>query len=149
MIASSPIYVQRRVGGRGIPTSANLRVWAARARESESGEVTIRIVDLEEGMALNKRYRGKAHATNVLSFSYRSDCPDSAMLGDLVICAPVVVREAIEQGLNLRAHWAHLVIHGVLHLRGYDHERAQDATIMQAREGEIMAALGFRDPYHN
>ena len=120
-----------------------------RARENESGEITIRIVGLEEGMTLNKRYRGKFHATNVLSFSFRNTCPDKAMLGDLVICAPVVAREAIEQGLNLRAHWAHLVIHGVLHLRGYDHECGPDAAIMQTREGEIMVALGFRDPYHN
>ena len=109
------------------------------------------IVDEEESAALNSRYRGKRGPTNVLSFG--TEPPAAAIdgellpLGDLVICAAVVQREAREQGKPARAHWAHMVVHGVLHLKGFDHEKARDAEVMEAREREVLAALGFPDPY--
>ncbi|OWL91073.1 rRNA maturation RNase YbeY [Halopseudomonas aestusnigri] len=111
-------------------------------------ELTIRLVDADEGRQLNSTYRGKDYATNVLSFP--ADLPpelDLPLLGDLVICAPVVAREADEQGKPLLAHWAHMVIHGCLHLLGYDHIEDADAEEMEALERELLAELGIADPY--
>ena len=112
----------------------------------------MRFVDVDEGQALNRDYRHKDYATNVLSFVYDSEpvvvSALPAVVGDLVICVPVVLREAAEQGKAASAHFAHLIVHGMLHLQGYDHETgAREARRMEAREREILAGLGFPDPY--
>jgi probable rRNA maturation factor len=121
-----------------------VRQWARAALEG-GGQVTVRYVDAEEGRSLNRDYRGKDYATNVLSFVYEND---PLTVGDLVICAPVVLREAGEQKRSSEAHHAHLVVHGMLHLQGYDHETGEeDARAMEARETEILAGLGYPDPY--
>lgn len=137
------ITVQRLVPALGIPSATSLRLWAAMALGRRRGELTIRIVDADESHALNKQYRGKDKPTNVLSFSY--DTP--GVLGDLVICAPVVAAEAIEQAKAARAHWAHMVVHGVLHLLGHDHVVDAEAEQMEAVERKLLARLGFVDPY--
>lgn len=141
------ILVQRRVPPQGIPAPASLREWALAALGSASGELTIRVVDEIEGRALNKRYRGKDYATNVLSFPYDGETLDVPILGDLVLCAPVVEKEAAEQGKDPKAHWAHLVVHGCLHLLGYDHGNDRDARTMEDRERAILATFGIPDPY--
>ncbi|BCB25515.1 endoribonuclease YbeY [Sulfurimicrobium lacus] len=125
------------------PTRAEIRAWAAAALEGEA-EVTVRLVDEDEGCELNREYRGKDYATNVLSFVYQQELPCQ---GDLVLCAPVVSREAVEQGKSVEAHYAHLVVHGMLHLQGYDHENEDDALEMEAVETHIMRKLGYTDPY--
>ena len=107
--------------------------------------ITVRIVDAEEGGALNRDYRQKDYATNVLTFDYAQEPEIQA---DLVLCAPVVEREAKEQGIDLAAHYAHLLVHGTLHAQGYDHEDdGAEAACMEAREAEVLAGLGFDDPY--
>lgn len=141
------ITVQRRVPAAGVPSSSTLRGWAVAALGHAHGEVTIRIVDEAESAELNGRYRQKPYPTNVLSFPYEAEGLDAAVLGDLVICAPVVAREAAEQGKDPRAHWAHMVVHGVLHLLGLDHVNDADAERMEAKERQVLAALGFGDPY--
>ncbi len=108
------------------------------------GEITVRIVGAEEGQALNRDYRTKDYATNVLTFDY-SQVP--VVAADLVLCAPVVQREARELGIPLEAHYAHLLVHGTLHAQGYDHENEPEALAMEARETGLMLALGFADPY--
>ena len=109
------------------------------------GEITVRIVDAEEGQTLNRDYRQKDYATNVLTFDYTQEPIVSA---DLVLCAPVVAREARENGKSLQAHYAHLLVHGTLHAQGYDHETGEeDAERMEAREIEILTGLGFVNPY--
>ena len=108
------------------------------------GEIAVRIVDAEEGRQLNKEFRGKDYATNVLTFDYSHEPVVGA---DLVICAEVVEREAREMGLDLVAHYAHMLVHGTLHAQGYDHEEDDEAECMEARETEILLALGFADPY--
>ncbi|HUP91665.1 MAG TPA: rRNA maturation RNase YbeY [Solimonas sp.] len=138
------IAIQRDVPASGLPAAASLRSWAAAALGSEPGELGIRIVGRRESQALNLRFRGKDKPTNVLSFHGERA---AQLLGDLVICAPVVVAEAREQGKPARAHWAHMVVHGCLHLLGYDHETAKDAKRMEARETAILKGLGFPDPY--
>ncbi|MDP3438817.1 MAG: rRNA maturation RNase YbeY, partial [Azonexus sp.] len=107
-------------------------------------EITIRLVEADEGQALNKEYRGKDYATNVLSFPYDTE---PLISGDLVICPSVVAREASEQNKPLEAHYAHLVVHGMLHLQGWDHENDDDAQAMEKEETEILAALSYPDPY--
>lgn len=139
------ITVQRGVPARGLPSATSLRAFALAALPKRHGELTIRIVDAEESQALNHAYRGKDKPTNVLSF--QGEVAIAGILGDLVICAPVVVREAQEQGKAVRAHWAHMVVHGCLHLCGYDHENDEDAERMEAREVRILRRLGFDDPY--
>ena len=126
------VAVQYAVPRRGVPGAASLRAWA---RAAGSLPVTVRIVGRAEGRRLNFHYRHKAYATNVLSFPYGKS-------GDLVLCHPVIAREAREQGKSLRAHYAHLVVHGMLHLRGYAHGRR-----MEAREIRLLARFGFRNPY--
>ena len=116
----------------------------ARAALVGGGEIAIRLVEADEGQALNKEYRGKDYATNVLSFPYDSD---PVVSGDLVICPSVVVREASEQNKPLAAHYAHLTVHGMLHLQGWDHENDDDAQAMETEETEILAAMGYPDPY--
>ena len=107
-------------------------------------EITVRIVGAEEGQQLNRDYRHKDYATNVLTFDYERA---PLVVADLVLCAPVVEREAAEQGKTVEAHYAHLLVHGVLHAQGLDHQRAAQARFMEAREREILRALGFDDPY--
>jgi probable rRNA maturation factor len=148
MKASHDIHVQRRVPPEGVPTPATLRQWAREAIGGDPpGELTIRIVDEAESASLNGRFRNKSYPTNVLSFPYEAEALDEPILGDLVICAPVVAREAAEQGKTPQSHWAHMVVHGVLHLIGYDHIEDADAERMEAKEREILAQLGFGDPY--
>ena len=119
----------------------------ARAALVGGGEITIRLVDAEEGQALNLEYRGKDYATNVLSFPYEVD---PLTIGDLVICPSVVAREAAEQNKPLAAHYAHLTVHGMLHLQGWDHEEDEaEAEAMENEEREILAALGYPDPYQD
>lgn len=122
--------------------------WIRHALECDA-QITVRIVDAEEGQALNRDYRRKDYATNVLTFDYGQDDNDGEPLSaDLVLCAPVVAREARELGRSLQAHYAHLIVHGSLHAQGWDHETgAADAQAMEARETDILARLGFDDPY--
>ena len=138
----------QRAVARGVPAPARLKGWARAALGRHGGEVTVRVVGPAESRALNRRYRGKDKPTNVLSFP--SEAPargNQRILGDLVICAAVVNREAREQGKRAAAHWAHMVVHGVLHLLGFDHIRAADAKVMEGRERAILARLSFPDPY--
>lgn len=109
-------------------------------------ELTLRFVDEEEGRTLNRSYRGKDYATNVLTFAY-AESEDDPVSGDIVLCCPVVEREANEQGKPLEAHYAHLVVHGVLHAQGYDHEDEDEATEMEGIETEVLGTLGFPNPY--
>lgn len=144
------IDVQVSSGRSGLPSVPKLRHWArtALAGRRREAEVSIRIVDAAESRALNLRYRGKDWPTNVLAFP--ADLPPElqvALLGDLVICKEVVEAEAREQGKPADAHWAHMVVHGVLHLIGYDHQEPEAAQAMESAEAEILAALGWPDPY--
>ena len=145
------IEVQYAVAAEALPPPDAIRRWvghALQARE-DAVEVVVRIVDEAEMTALNQRYRGKSGATNVLSFP--CELPpgvDSGLLGDVVICAPVVAEEAIRQGKPPEAHWAHLVMHGVLHLQGYDHYHDQEARRMEALEAQLLEGLGYADPYN-
>jgi len=115
-----------------------------RAALAGPAEITVRVVDESEGLALNRQYRAQDHATNVLTFAYASE---PVLAADLVLCAPVVEREAKAQGVALDAHYAHLVVHGALHAQGFDHANAADAERMEARERQILLGLGFADPY--
>jgi probable rRNA maturation factor len=118
--------------------------WIRHALDLDA-EITVRIVGAEEGLALNRDYRQRDYATNVLTFDYTQE---PIVTADLVLCAPVVAREARENGKTLQAHYAHLLVHGTLHAQGWDHETGdEDAEAMEAREREIMAGLGFADPY--
>jgi len=139
---------------KGLPAAASFRKWVAAALVDRirEADLAIRVVDEAEGRRLNLRYRGKDKPTNVLSFP--ADLPEGLpegvrlpLLGDLVICAPVVAREAREQGKSLAAHYAHMTVHGTLHLLGLDHENDRDAARMEQLEREILATLGVADPY--
>lgn len=155
--STTEIEVQYAVARAGIPHPASLRSWAQAAvaaartgRRSRARSVTLRIVAAAEGRKLNRQWRGKDKPTNVLSFpSGEPMAPgdDARSLGDIVICAPIIRREAAEQGKAVRAHWAHMVVHGVLHLLGYDHESERDAVVMEALERTLLARVGFPDPY--
>ncbi|QNM99039.1 rRNA maturation RNase YbeY [Chitinimonas koreensis] len=144
--------VQYAVKPRGVPAKKLLRRWVAAALEAGvDASVTLRVVDEAEGRALNNDYRGKDYATNVLSFAFNDGEPmpgmEGMVMGDVVLCAPVVAREAEEQGKDLEAHWAHLVVHGMLHLQAYDHEDEVEAEAMEALETAILQGLGYPDPY--
>ena len=129
---------------RAVLTAARARPWVAIALDAPA-EIAVRIVGAEEGQALNREYRGKDYATNVLTFDYASG---PVVAADLVLCAPVVEREAREQGKTLEAHYAHLLVHGALHAQGYDHETGEaDAFEMEALEILLLGALGYPDPY--
>lgn len=127
----------------GIPSASQFRRWVRVALRVETS-LAIRIVDEEEGRQLNASYRGKDYATNVLTFPLTEE---PLLMGDIVICAPVVAREAKEQGKALLAHYAHMTVHGVLHLHGYDHEIDAQADLMEAMEIAILQKLGFANPY--
>lgn len=133
-----------------VPAKARIREWvtAALGRRARGQELTIRMVNNAEMARLNRRFRGKAGPTNVLSF--QADVPpgvDTLLLGDIVICADVIRREAREQGKRVQAHWCHMVVHGVLHLLGYDHENERDGAVMERKETAILSRLGFPNPY--
>ena len=133
-----------------LPSSNDLNTWftAALPSDKHDSEMTIRIVDIDESQTLNATYRGKDKPTNVLSFP--ADLPAEVnipLLGDLVICAQIVSDEADAQGKTINAHWAHMVIHGTLHLLGYDHEDDADAHIMESLEVSLLGSLGFPNPY--
>ncbi|MDI1350378.1 rRNA maturation RNase YbeY [Aquabacterium sp.] len=119
--------------------------WVKAALDTDA-EIAVRIVDAEEGQALNKDFRKKNYATNVLTFDY-AQAP--VVMADLIICAPVIEQEAVEQGKTLEAHYAHMLVHGTLHAQGWDHMKKKEAEAMEAREREILAALGFADPYED
>jgi probable rRNA maturation factor len=132
------IFVQYAVPRRGLPGPALFRAWA---RAASPAEITLRIVGEAEGRRLNRIFRKKNYATNVLSFPYGRN------RGDIVLCDPVIRREARAQRKSLAAHYAHLVVHGCLHLRGYDHEKKRDAARMEAREIAILRRGGIGNPY--
>jgi probable rRNA maturation factor len=138
------LSVQYACDAEGMPTRPQFRRWV-KAALSASADMALRIVDEAEGRALNRDFRGKDYATNVLTFAYGEEA--GTLSGDIVICAPVVEREAHEQGKTVLEHYAHLTIHGVLHLQGYDHEHEREAREMEGIEVEIMRKLGFNDPY--
>jgi len=144
--ASKPrlsLAVQYGVAPTALPAPAALRRWAKAAAEG-AATVTLRFVGKREGQTLNAHFRGKEYATNVLAFAYDGS---ARIEGDIVLCAPVVREEARAQGKTLADHCAHLVVHGMLHLQGYDHDTARAARTMEAREITILAALGVADPY--
>ena len=138
------LSVQYPGGREGAPTRPQVRRWV-RAACAVPAEVTVRFVGAEEGRTLNRDYRGRDYATNVLSFPYESH---PALSGDLVLCLPVLEREAREQSKPVEDHCAHLIVHGMLHLQGHDHETGRaDAERMEAIERQILARLGYPDPY--
>jgi probable rRNA maturation factor len=134
--SKNKVVVQYGLPRTGIPRPAALRAWAGNV-----SQVTLRIVGEREGRRLNSQFRKRQKATNVLSFPYGKGT------GDIVLCHPVIAREARSQGKSIAAHYAHLVVHGILHLRGYDHEKKRDAERMARRETRILRRLGFADPY--
>ncbi len=142
--------IQNVSGMDNIPENEMFIQWAEQALDdkNKNADITLRVVDMDEGTELNKEWRQKDSATNVLSFPVGETiehAPD--LLGDIVVCAPIVEREAKEQGKALNAHWAHLIIHGILHLQGYDHESDEDASIMENKEIKILEKIGFSNPY--
>lgn len=143
--------VDYQVPPLGLPDKKKLQLWAEAALvDQRDGQLSIRIVDEAESQILNRDYRGKDKPTNVLSFAMElPEELDLPMLGDLVICAPVVAQEAEQQDKSLQAHWAHMVIHGVLHLQGYDHIADDEAEAMEALEIRLLQQLGFANPYGN
>ena len=152
MSATVTLSVVYGVPRKGVPASTSFRTWVEAAlrgaKHRKATELAIRIVDTQEGRELNRDYRGKDYATNVLSFPAElPPCVNLPLIGDLVICAPVVAREATEQGKQARDHWAHMTVHGVLHLLGYDHIEDGEAEAMEALETRILAGLGIADPY--
>jgi probable rRNA maturation factor len=142
------LSVQYACNEAGLPSRPDIRRWARAALDVDGkrgGQITVRFVDTGEASALNSDYRSKDYATNVLSFPYEIE---PVVCGDLVICAEVVASEAAEQGRPLAAHYAHLIVHGMLHLQDYDHERSEEeALLMESRERKVLAALGYPDPY--
>lgn len=148
---SLTLDVQQAVDLAGLPDAEQLRRWAEAALlvSDDERELTVRIVDESESAALNAAYRHKQGPTNVLSFPFEAPIPevDTGLLGDVVLCAPVVAREAASRGKSPEAHWAHLVVHGVLHLQGHDHQQAEQALAMERLEIRILNELGYPDPY--
>lgn len=144
------VEIQRASSIPVVPSDPQFRQWAAAAlRELDQAELLIRIVDLDESRELNFRFRNRNQATNVLSFP--SELPeeiDLPLLGDVIICAPLVEEEARQQNKEPMAHWAHLTIHGILHLLGYDHQTEEEAADMETLEISLLRSLDFQDPYH-
>uniref|UniRef100_A0ABX1N1T6 Endoribonuclease YbeY n=1 Tax=Aromatoleum buckelii TaxID=200254 RepID=A0ABX1N1T6_9RHOO len=140
------LTVQRAIGAENrarSPASVLVRRWALAALRGDA-ELTVRLVGEAEGRRLNRDYRGKDYATNVLTFVYDEG---ERLAGDLVLCVPVVAREAAEQGKPLEAHFAHLIVHGMLHLQGFDHEAPDEAEEMEGIETRVLATLGYPNPY--
>ncbi len=150
MDKSLSLDVQYACEDAGLPLAVDFRRWAkaalAGAGAGGAVEIVLRIVDEGEGAALNQRYRNKSGPTNVLAFPY-AVAADHDLHGDLVMCATVVQREAREQGKQAGAHWAHMCVHGILHLRGYDHATQDEADVMEGLETSILVGLGFPRPY--
>lgn len=151
-MAKLDLSLQLACQAEGLPVRAKLKTWAMAALQPDvkNAEITFRIVDVEEGQQLNREYRGKDYATNVLTFTFDDEMPCIAgmpLMGDIVFCAPVVAREAAEQGISLEAHYCHLAVHGVLHLQGFDHLEDEEAEEMEALESQILMSLGYDDPY--
>ncbi|QEL63909.1 putative rRNA maturation factor [Oryzomicrobium terrae] len=142
------LSVQYACNKDGLPSREQVRRWARATLDAvdaqRGGQVTVRFVEPAEGQELNRDYRGKDYATNVLSFPYDTE---PVVMGDLIVCAAVVAREAVAQGKPLEHHHAHLVVHGMLHLQGFDHEDDDEAEAMEALETDILASLGYPDPY--
>lgn len=144
------IVLQDVSGDENIPSEKEFTRWLQATVDEKNSQLTVRLVAEQEMTELNQRYRQKNGPTNVLSFPFEGPPGvESNILGDIVICAPVVRREAKEQNKSLAAHWAHMVIHSALHLQGYDHENEQDAIKMEALEARIMTKLGFPAPYYD
>ena len=144
------IDIQRADTSEKIPSDASINRWVESALDNndDSVELSIRVVGEQESAALNLQYRGKSGATNVLSFPFSAVTPEPLpMLGDLVVCAPIVTLEAHQQNKALEAHWAHMIVHGVLHLLGYDHGNDNDARVMEILETEILLGLNYPAPY--
>jgi probable rRNA maturation factor len=146
------LNVEMQIASRAaqLPSAVKVRRWIASALRRHQGRrsIGVRLVDRAESRRLNAMFRARNHATNVLSFPAPALQPAAErLLGDLVICAPIVAEEARDQGKRAEAHWAHLVVHGTLHLLGYDHERPRAARAMEAREVNILAKLGYSNPY--
>jgi probable rRNA maturation factor len=149
-VVAVEVHVQYAVPRRDVPAPASFRRWASAALAGRRAEaqLSVRVVGETEGAELNLRYRGKPGPTNVLSFPFdAAPGVDLPWLGDLVVCAPVVAREALAQGKAARDHWAHLVVHGILHLVGYDHGTEAEAAAMERVEVEVLGGLGIDDPY--
>ena len=144
--ATLELTVQIAVNSPGLPSAAALRRWLAAAL-TQRAAITVRFVGNAEGRELNRAFRERDYATNVLSFGYGASGRPRVLAGDLVLCAPVLRREARAQGKALAAHVAHLTVHGALHLQGYDHQTPRAAARMEALEAKILARLGFPDPY--
>jgi probable rRNA maturation factor len=142
------LSVQNAAPGHAVPSRRHLRAWAGAALERDA-EVTLRVVEEAEGRRLNRDYRGKDYATNVLTFAYADagEAVAAPASGDIVLCAAVIETEADTQRKALEAHYAHLVVHAMLHLQGYDHEHDDQAGAMEARETQIVMQLGYPDPY--
>jgi probable rRNA maturation factor len=140
------LAVQYAAPRAGLPARSSLVRWLGAAL-GRAARITVRFVGAAEGRRLNRDYRSRDYPTNVLTFVYDGARHGTALQGDIVFCVPVVAREARAQRLALRARYAHLAVHGALHLQGYDHERSRDAVRMEARERAILARLGFGDPY--
>ncbi len=142
--------IQNVSGFDALPKNELIIKWAEQALDGQhkDAEITLRVVDINEGRALNKEWRKKDTATNVLSFPVGESIEHAPnLLGDIVVCAPVVEQEAKEQGKAIDAHWAHLVIHGILHLQGYDHESDEEANVMETKEIKILKKIGYANPY--
>ncbi len=139
------LAVQYGAPRRRLPARSSIASWVGAALAGRPARVTVRFVGAAEGRRLNREFRHRDRATNVLSFAYGAG--GGRLAGDIVLCAPVVAREARDQAKPLRAHYAHLTVHGALHLRGYDHGRSRDARRMEAKERRILGGLGFPDPY--
>ncbi len=137
------LAVQYASAAQNLPTAAQFRKWVRQALRTDA-EIALRVVDDDEGRMLNREYRGKDYATNVLTFPLADE---PLLMGDIVLCAPVVAREAEAQQKPLLAHYAHLTVHGVLHLQGYDHETDAEAAQMENLETEIITQMGYADPY--
>lgn len=152
MTTALSLSVQYIIKPLDIPSRYDFRRWvkAALRQNGSAAEITVRIVDHDEALMLNQTYRQKAYATNVLTFNFDDAMPllpGMPLLGDIVLCAPVIEQEAREQKKSFVAHYAHLVVHGVLHLQGYDHLVALDAEVMEALEIDILQQQGFANPY--
>ncbi len=156
MLMQAELEIQRETSSSDIPGDDQFRIWVEAVLAGKPGKpaLVIRVVDEKEAQRFNHDYRNRDYATNVLSFP--AELPEGlpedirqSQLGDLLICAPVVAREARERNLSENDHWAHLTIHGILHLLGYDHEHVNDACIMESLETEILTKLGVSDPYQD